>query len=124
MYLHYLDTSPTQKTLLLNSVGQRCVELCILPNEDDSFSLVAMAGETGKQPAKLKVQGPFQFRDQAVAARSAIAASLLKVGFSIDEHSPSQWRLAAQRIIRELRLSRHQHSVDCEFDPDNVFLDW
>lgn len=124
MYLHYLDKSPNQNTLLLNRADQRCVELCILSNDDDSFSLVAMSGDTGQQPEKLKIQGPYQFRDQAVAARSAIAASLLKAGFSIDEDSPARWRLAAQRSIRELRASRHQHAVDCAFDPDNVFLDW
>ncbi len=121
MYLRYLETSPQTEALLLRN--ERCwrVELFILRNNDESFSLVALSGKERAQAERVKIQGPYQTRAQALAARSAVAAQLQDSGFTIDEGESTLWRLQAQRKIRELRAQRERNTPDCRFDPDDVY---
>lgn len=120
MFLRYLDAAPQGEALVLRNANNWRVELLVLYNNDDSCSLVALSGNNGAGADKVKLQGPYQHRDVALAARSAVAAQLLESGFTIDEDALSQWRVMAQRYIKELRTRRALHTPDCSFDPKDV----
>lgn len=128
MHLSYLDSVPGSAVLLLSNGNCWRIELYILGNnqdnrEEETFSLVALSGREQAPPGRIKTQGPYQCREEAKAARSAIAASLLQVGFRIEGQAPAQWRIDAQRTIRELRECHRLYSTDCSFDPDDVYFD-
>ena len=128
MHLSYLDSVPGSAVLLLVNDDRWRIELYILGNNLDAkdaetFSLVALSGREQSSPGRIKTQGPYQCREEAKAARSAIAASLLQAGFRIEGKAPPQWRIDAQRTIRELRDCHRRYSTDCSFDPDDVFFD-
>ncbi len=121
MYLRYLESAPQSEALRLDNKQGWCVELYILRNDDDSHSLVALSGRPQIQARRVKIQGPYQMRAQALAARSAIAAQLEVTGFSVSQHASPQWRLQAQREIRAVRELRKQNTPDCSFDPKDVY---
>ena len=121
MFLRYLKSAPDAEALLMRNNQAWCVEVFVLRNNDDSYSLVALSGVAGARARRRKLQGPFQTRDQALASRSAVAQQLQDTGFTIDTDALPQWRLSAQRMIRELREERRQGSPDCRFDPKDVY---
>ncbi|MFT5604719.1 MAG: hypothetical protein ACI9G5_001680 [Paracoccaceae bacterium] len=121
MYLRYLESAPQAEALLLRNEQCWRVELFVLRNNDDGYSLVALSGREQAQAEREKTQGPYQTRAQALAARSAVAAQLQDSGFTIDEMTSTLWRLQAQRKIKELRALREHNSPDCRFDPDDVY---
>ncbi len=123
MHLRYLDVSPRGEALILGNPADWQVELFVLANDDDSYSLVALSGQAGSgAPEKTKLQGPYQMREQALAARSAIAALLLEGEHRILPEAVPHWRMAAQRAIRELRDLRLRYFTDCSFDPQDVYF--
>lgn len=119
--MRYLESAPETEALLLRNEQRWRVELFVLRNNDDSFSLVALSGSEQVQAERVKIQGPYQVRAQALGARSAVAAQLLDAGFVIDEVSSTQWRLLAQRNINEVRALRQQNTPDCRFNPEDVY---
>ncbi len=121
MYLRYLESAPQSGVLRLDNKRGWCVELYILRNDDDSHSLVALSGRPQVQAERVKLQGPYPVRAQALAARSAVAAQLEVAGFSVNEKGSPQWRLQAQREIRAVRELRQQNTPDCSFDPRDVY---
>jgi len=121
VYLRYLETAPQAEVLLLRNTQLWRAELFVLRNNDDSYSLIALSGDEGAHAERIKVQGPYPSRPQAVAARSAVAVQLQDFGFTIDELSTARWRLQAQRKIREVRELRIQNAPDCSFDPQDVY---
>lgn len=117
--LRYGDEAGAAPALIL--CGPRRIELFILANEDTSFSLVLLSGKNGSAADREKLQGPYELRDQAVAARSAIIQSLQAREFKLAANEIPQWQLLAQSIIRNLRHERLNYVVDCSFDPDDVY---
>ncbi len=99
------------------------VEMHILQNNDTSYSLVALSGEeAARSGLRTKTQGPYQVRELAVAARAAIAQALIRSGYQIlNDEMPPQWRLIAQREIRQIRELRRHNTPDCSFDPKDVY---
>lgn len=123
MRLRYHRTVCTAEGMLL--INDRCwrVEMYVLANNDATYSLVALAGGDRVLPEKLKIQGPYQNREEAIAARAAIAASLVAKGFAETSSVVSRWRLNAQRTIRGLREAHRANSTACRFDPKDVYFD-
>lgn len=121
MHLRYLDSTPQAEALIMRNEQSWRVELFVLRNNDDSYSLIALSGDEGAHAERVKVQGPYPSCPQAVAARSAVAVQLQEFGFTIDELSTARWRLQAQRKIREVRELRMQNAPDCSFDPRDVY---
>lgn len=123
MHLQYLQSDSGGEVLVLGNDRQWRIEMYVLANDDDTFSLVALAGKESLVNEKIKVQGPYQDRSEAVAARSAIAGSLVSDGFSEGDYGLAQWRIAAQRAIREVRDAHRSFTTDCRFNPDDVYFD-
>lgn len=120
MKLSYPEKSvSTDKTLILENQESHRIELSILMNEDETYSLIGISGYQGSHQFKQKAQGPYHQRNQAIGARTAITQSLLSSGYQIKNNS-SLWTLNAQRLIRELRKMRTEHTGDYEFSPDDV----
>ncbi|MBB3048217.1 hypothetical protein FHR99_002491 [Litorivivens lipolytica] len=121
MRLRYPLVSAEHDQLLLeNSDGWR-VEMYILQNNDDSYSLVALSGKSGGVAERTKLQGPYLSRALAHAALSAIENVLLSRNFTKENAAHPQWRLTAQREIKSLRTTRQQNTPDCRFDPRDVY---
>lgn len=120
MFLRYLNSAPEAEALVLRNDGAWRVELFLLRNNDDSFSLVALSGQEASQAERVKLQGPYQYRDVAVAARSAIARELIAADFVVADTAHPQWRVMAQRHINTLRAQRAENTPDCHFDPKDV----
>lgn len=121
MHLNYLPAAPQAEVLVLRNERGWRIELFVLGNDDQSYSLLAVSGEeASRQGARVKFQGPYQIRELALAARSAIAAQLQKSGFAIESEAIACWRLQAQREIRLLRNTRKDNYPDCRFNPDDV----
>lgn len=123
MQLHYLPGDCDDELLILANAQQWRIEMYVLANHDDTFSLVALAGKRDLVNQKIKLQGPYQDRAEALAARSAIACSLHSSGFVSADPDTAQWRVAAQRAIREVRDAHRSYTTDCRFDPDDVYFD-
>lgn len=123
MHLQYLQGDSPGEVLILGNDRHWRIEMYVFANDDASFSLVALAGRHSLLSEKIKVQGPYQDRREAMGARSAIASSLVSNGFSEAESGVAQWRIAAQRAIREVRDCHRSHSTDCRFNPDDVYFD-
>jgi len=109
--------------LSLRDSQQFRVEMHILQNDDTSCSLVALSGkEAARSGLRTKIQGPYQVRELAVAARAAIAQALIRSGYQVlNEEVPPQWSLFAQREIRQIRELRRRNTPDCGFDPKDVY---
>lgn len=122
MHLSYLDAVQNGDALQLQNAQNWRVELFVLENEDASCSLIALSGHAAGLVERSKMQGPYPSQEQALAARSAIAAQLIQAGFELEQHTVPHWRLNAQRAIRELRTCRQSHTPDCTFDPKDVYL--
>lgn len=123
MHLNYADNASDAEVVVFTSAQLWRIELYILANHDTTFTLVALAGQDCQSNCKLKLQGPYQDRREAVAARSAIASHILSDGLCLAKSAVPQWRLAAQRAIREVREAHRSHAIDCHFDPDDVYFD-
>jgi len=108
--------------LTLTSHRQR-IELHIRSDEDGTVTLYAFSGPLEQQPDRHIQQGPFQRREQAVGARRAIAAELLAAGFRVDKGA-AIWLLPLQRHLNAARQQRLASTVNCRFDPSDVYLDW
>lgn len=121
MHLSYMESAPQAEVLLLQNQQHWRVELFVLRNNDDSYSLVALSGHEQPQAERVKSQGPYATRDQALGARSAVAAQLQTSGFTVDSASSPHWRLQAQRNIREIRTRRQCNTPNCRFDPRDVY---
>ena len=121
MQLRYPLVSAEHDTLLLENRDGWRVEMYILQNNDESYSLVALSGQSGGAVERTKLQGPYLSRAVAHAACSAVENVLLNQGFAEENASHPQWRLAAQREIRTLRVTREQNTPDCRFDPKDVY---
>lgn len=119
MYLRYSKAIADTAAVVLTRGGLR-IEIFVLANNDTSYTLVALSGPEDDCHQRSKLQGPYQLRDQALAARSAVVAALQDKGFVVSGHAHSQWRLSAQRCIRAVRQLRQQHVTDCRFDPKDV----
>ena len=121
MRLRYPLVSAEHDTLLLENRDGWRVEMYILQNNDESYSLVALSGRKGGVVERTRLQGPYPLRAVAHGACSAIADVLMSDGFAEDGASHPQWRLAAQREIRSVRCVRERNSPDCRFNPDDVY---
>ncbi len=124
MKLSYKTPSLTidtrQQVLILKNSRNWRIEMQLRRNEDQSYTLVAMSG-IGSKPAELsKLQGPYQTKQQASAARSAIAVQLLEKNFEVLNNEHSIWSLQAQKAIQKVRLQRQQSQGDFDFHPDDV----
>lgn len=123
MKLRYSGAMPeTEGVLLTNRCGWR-VEMFVLANNDSTWTLVALSGDAEplcRAVPRQKLQGPYEIRDQAIAARSAIALALVDQGFGVNTADHLQWRIVAQRAVREVRRLRQAHAPDCRFDPKDV----
>ena len=122
--LNYTDDtgSGLQPVVLKDPSGLR-VECHLRTEEDGSATLLALSGR-GDRVGKSKLQGPYETPAQAVAARKAIVAELVRMGFSLAPNEHPLWSMDAQRIIRQLRSVRANDSSRYKFDPKDVFLDW
>jgi len=123
MFLRYPETLPDSEALLVTRNTTQCIELYVLANRDNTFSLVALAGELGRSPSREKLQGPYQTRAQAVAARAAVVQQLLEREYALALTATPRWRLDAQRAIRVVRESRQRNAPDCSFNPNDVYFD-
>ncbi len=123
MKLNYQTQSPDLlhiPALVLRNLRGWRIEMHLRPNDDHSYSLIALSG-IDNWPAELcKAQGPYETRDQGVAARSAIVNQLLAKGFQLLENSGSIWVVQVQRMIRSLRDQRTVHRGNYQFHPDDV----
>jgi len=113
-----IDTN--QNVLILENSRNWRIEIQLRRNEDQSYTLVAMSGIGGKPAELSKLQGPYQTRPQASAARSAIAVQLLEKDFVVLNNDHSIWSLQAQKAIQKVRLLRQQNQGDFDFHPDDV----
>lgn len=123
MRLRYSSDIPDGEGVLLTNGGGWRVEIYVLANNDPTWTLVALSGasEAGPQTCpRQKLQGPYESRDQAMAARSAIALALIDQGFTLNAVDFLRWRIDAQRCVRDVRVAREQHAPDCRFDPKDV----
>lgn len=118
MKLEY-DQTPDTSTLVLENERQWRIEMFLKPNEDDTYTLVAMSG-IATRPAELsKLQGPYQTKAQGQAARSAIAKQLQNKDFHIlQQHSI--WQVQAQKAIHTVRQTRTANQGNYDFHPDDV----
>lgn len=126
MRLRYDPTIPAAPgpVVMLGPTGQR-VEMHIREDEDGTATLVALSGPDSYTPPKgICQQGPYHLRDQAVAARRAIAAQLKHAGFRYAQDEYPRWYLAVQRSINDARKIRGESAGNYRFDPKDVFLDW
>lgn len=121
MRLRYPLVSPEHDQLLLENRDGWRVEMYVLRNNDESFSLVALSGLSGGAVERIKCQGPYLSRPLAHAAYSAIFDVLLEDGFAKADSLYPQWRLRAQREIRGIRETRQRYQTPCPFDPKDVY---
>lgn len=105
--------------ILENARGWR-IEMHLRRNEDESFTLVAMSGIRDKPAELSKLQGPYENRQQACAARRAIAIQLLEKGFAAQDNDHSIWSLQAQKAIQNVREQRTINRGNYDFHPDDV----
>lgn len=118
MKLEY-DPNPGSSTLVLENERRWRIEMYLKPNEDETYTLVAMSG-IASQPAELsKLQGPYQTKEQGLAARSAIARQLHAKGFQTVKHH-SIWQIQAQKAIQTVRKNRTTNQGNYDFHPDDV----
>lgn len=124
MKLNYDSSSlaldSTLKVLILENTRGWRIEIQLRANEDSSFTLVAMSGIHSKPAELSKLQGPYESRQQACAARRAIAIQLLDKGFKAMEHEHSIWNLQAQKAIQKVREQRKLNRGNYDFHPDDV----
>lgn len=129
MYLQYADDVPGATLVALCNTQQHRVELYILANSDEQAdgdsrcSLVAVAGRPGEHAERVKLQGPYENRAQALAARAAIVQQLQARDYSCQDSPQPCWRLTAQRAIRELRSNHKATQGDYRFKPEDVYFD-
>lgn len=121
MRLRYPLVSAEHDTLQLENRDGWRIEMYILQNNDESYSLVALSGQSGGAVERTKLQGPYLSRALAHSACSAIEVVLLDRGFVKENASHPQWRLTAQREIKSVRMTRQQNTPDCRFDPKDVY---
>ncbi len=121
MQLRYPLVSTEHDVVLLESSNDWRVEMYVLENNDDSYSLVALSGRVAGAVERTKLQGPYLSRLLAHAACSAIANVLREDGFVEQNSTYPQWRLTAQREIKSVRIVRQQNKPDCQFDPRDVY---
>lgn len=122
MFLQYTADVPADTVLVMGKAHRR-IELYILENSDGRYSLVALAGSAAAAADKAKLQGPYEQRDQALAARAAIMPELEKQGFEVLSASIPVWQLNAQRTIRDLRVEQEESRGDYAFRPEDVYFD-
>lgn len=113
----------TRDCLVLSSAEQR-VEMHIRCDDDGLCTLYAFSGEPARFPRRRLQQGPFQRREEAVGSRRAVARSLLEAGFEVSRSQTPLWLIPLQREVNTARRQRRESSVDCRFDPKDVYLDW
>lgn len=126
MRLYYDPSIPADSgpVVMLGPAGQR-VEMHIREDEDGTATLIALSGPDSDTPPKgVRQQGPYHLRDQAVAARRAIAAQLKDTGFRHAQDEYPRWSLAVQRSVNDARKIRGESEGNYHFDPKDVFLDW
>ena len=99
------------------------VEIYQKINEDNTHTMVALAGQSGQSPTKQICQGPFERVEQLLAIVGEVAASLTASGYITLEADAGQWQLMAQRINRDQERVRRDHQGNYRFDPKNVFPD-
>lgn len=119
MKLHY-DKTHHPDTLVLENERHWRIEMQLKRNEDNTYTLIAMSGISGKPAALTKLQGPYVNKDQGLAARSAIAAQLYPKGFNTITNSHSIWSLQAQKAIQNVRQQRTDSQGNYDFHPDDV----
>ena len=123
MRLNYSLPLPDDKNpLVLLGANAARVEIHMRQEANGVTTLFAFAG--CDQIERKCAQGPYETRDQALAARKAIFAELVRTGFELAQSELPLWSLAAQREIKQMRVEKSQSTVDTRFDPKDVFLDW
>ncbi|MGH1370944.1 MAG: hypothetical protein ACRBBW_02830 [Cellvibrionaceae bacterium] len=115
-----LAADSAANVLILENPLRWRIEMHLRRNEDQSYTLVAMSG-IHDQPAQLsKLQGPYENRQQACAARRAIAIALIAKDFNPKDAEHSIWTLQAQKAIQNLRQQRTLNRGNYDFHPDDV----
>ena len=109
-----------RETLILQNARGWRVEMQLRRNEDDSHTLIAMSGLSDKPAELSKLQGPYQTRDQGIAARAAIAIQLLRKEFQLHPEQHSIWSVQAQKAIQKVRSQRIASQGNYDFHPDDV----
>lgn len=117
MKLHYLHTGESLRVLVMVR-DERRVELHVKPIGEDTWALVALAGDPGYQPARHKCQGPYHDPAQAEAALRAVAVALLEQGYRVVREVHAIWTVQAQKVARAIRDRREANAGDYVFDPD------
>lgn len=117
MKLHYLHTGGSLRVLVMLKDARR-VELHVRSTGEESWALVALAGDPARQPERRKCQGPFQTSAQAEGALRAIAQSLLEQGYTVERAVHSIWAVHAQGLARAIREGRDANAGAYLFDPD------
>lgn len=113
-----IDSS--HEVLILENSRSWRIEMQMRRNEDQSYTLVALSGISSKPAELSKLQGPYQTRQQASAARNAIAIELLNKDFKALDNEHSIWSLQAQKAIQKVRQQRSENQVNYDFHPDDV----
>lgn len=104
MKLRYFHGPGPLRGLIMIRDSRR-VELFIKQIDDESYALVALAGEAHRQPDRSKCQGIYPTAPQAEVALRGIADSLLEKDYSMARHHPI-WSVQAQRLARRIRHGR------------------
>lgn len=124
MHLNYDKSIPANaEPLVLRSAAQERVEIHLRQDADGVVTLLAFAGR-GDKPERSVPQGPYERVEQAIAAKRAIAAELLRHGYSLATDVHPLWNLDAQRTINKIRSRKLASKASYAFDPKDVFLDW
>lgn len=119
-YHQQLQQLADRDTLILQNERGWRIEMQMRRNEDDSYTLVAMSGLNDKPAELSKLQGPYQTRDQGIAARTAIAIQLLRKDFQLQSQQHSIWAIQAQKAIQKVRSQRIASQGNYDFHPDDV----
>lgn len=114
--LHYFHGPGPLRSLIMTRERRR-VELYIKQIDDQTFALVALAGEPTSQPDRTKCQGPYLKAPQAEAALRGIAGTLLDKDYSMTRQPPV-WSVQAQRLARQIRADHSENSGNFSFDPE------
>lgn len=117
MKLHYFHGRGPLRVLVMTRQERR-VELHIKPVGEQTWALVAMAGEGEHQPERHRCHGPYRSIAQAEAALRQVAGSLLESGYQAQPESHVVWSVRAQRLARDIRRDRDAHEGKSPFDPD------
>lgn len=104
MKLRYFHGPGPLRGLIMIRDSRR-VELYIKEIDDETYALVALAGEPHRQPDRSKCQGIYPTAPQAEIALRGIADSLLEKDYSMARHNPI-WGVQAQRLARRIRNGR------------------